>query len=395
MRRNLPTDPSNPLWGEDWPRVRSLWPLDPDVTFLNHGSFGATPTSVLEAQRAWQDEMERQPVQFLDRRLPELLEQARRHAAGFLHTDADGLAFVPNATAGVATVLASIPFEPGDRVVLSDHSYPAVRNAVTRACSVSGAEPVVVEVPLPLPEPDRIVAAFGEAISDRTRLVIVDQVTSPTGAIFPAAEVASACRERGVLMLVDGAHAPGMLPVDLGAVGADFYTGNFHKWCCAPKGAAALAVGAEHRDRIHPVVTSHGLGGSFRDRFDWTGTADPSPYLCVPAALAFLDALGWERVRRHNHELVAYGQRLVAEALGTDVPVPPDAFGSMAIVKLPDGMATTKDDALELQAKLYDRTRIEVPFTAWNSGGYVRLSAQAYNRPADYERLAEALPDLL
>jgi isopenicillin-N epimerase len=392
---SFPPADGNPIWGDDWPSVRDRWPLDPSVTFLNHGSFGATPLPVLEAQRAWQDEMEREPVEFLWRRLPERLEEARRTASAFLGADPDGFAFVPNATAGVATVLASLRLEPGDRILLSDHAYPAVRNAAAKACRDAGTEPAVVHIPLPLPDPGDIVPTFAAAIDPRTRLVIVDQVTSPTAAILPAADIVRAARDRGALVLVDGAHAPGMLPVNVGSLGADFWTGNFHKWVCAPKGAGALVVAAEHRERVHPIVTSHGYDQGFRQEFDWTGTKDDTPYLTVPAALAFMDELGWDRVRRHNHELVSLGQRVVSEALGTEPPVPPEAFGSMAVVALPEGAAATLEDAAAMGTKLFETERIEVPFVSWNGRGYVRLSAQVYNRPADYERLAEALPRVL
>jgi isopenicillin-N epimerase len=390
----MPIEPplANPLWGEDWPSVRDQWTLDPTVTFLNHGSFGAVPRPVLEAQDEWRREMERQPVDFLWRRLPALLEEARQAAAAFLRADPDGFAFVPNATTGVATVLASVELGRGDRVVLSDHAYPAVINAARRACLMAGAELTTVGIPLPLPEPAEIAEIFVRATTPGTRLVIVEQVTSPTGALLPALDVAAACRARGALVLIDGAHAPGMLSTDVGALEADFWTGNFHKWACAPKGSAALVVGPAHRDRVHPLTTSHGMGQGFREEFDWTGTKDDTAYLTVPAALAFMAGLGWDRVRRHNHELVAFGQRTVSKALGTEPPVPEPRFGSMALVGLPDGAAGTQDAAVALGARLYEAERIEVPIGAWNGRGYVRLSAQAYNGPADYERLADALP---
>jgi isopenicillin-N epimerase len=394
MTTGPPAD-RNPIWGDDWPSVRDRWPLDPTVTFLNHGSFGATPRAVLAAQREWQDEMEREPVEFLWRRLPGELEEARRTAAAFVGADPDGFAFVPNATTGVATVLASLDLQPGERILLSDHAYPAVRNAAAKACRDVGTEPVIVHVPLPLPAPAEIVTIFGDGITDRIRLVIVDQVTSPTAALLPAADVARIAHEGGALVLVDGAHAPGMLPADVVSLGADFWTGNFHKWVCAPKGAGALVVAPEHRARVHPLVTSHGYDTGFREEFDWTGTKDDTAYLTVPAALAFMDELGWDRVRGHNHQLVAFGQRVVSDALGTDPPVPPDAFGSMAVVALPEGAASTLEDAAAMGTKLFEAERIEVPFVAWNGRGYVRLSAQAYNCPADYERLADALPRVL
>ena len=234
------------------------------------------------------------------------------------------------------------------------------------------------------------IETFGSATSAEVLFV-----TSPTAAVFPLTEIVARSRARGVPVMVDGAHAPGMLPIDLTALSPDFWTGNFHKWVCAPKGAAALWVRDDHQATVKPLITSHGYGGSFHDEFDWTGTHDPTPYLSVPGALEFFDSLGWDRVRTHNHELAAYGQRVVSEALGTDPPVPEDSFGSMAAVELPNGVGATDKDAAALQARLYDEHRIEVPIYVLNAKGLVRLSAQVYNCPQDYDRLAEALPRVL
>ena len=385
----------NPLWGEDWPAVRSAWVLDPSVTFLNHGSFGACPRPVLDRQAALRGEMESQPVDFLWRRLKGLQQEARGRVAAFLNADPDGLAFVPNATTGTATVLHWLDLRAGDQILLTDHAYPAVLKAVRRACDRSGAEMVVVPIPLPLPAGESIADTFSAALSERTRLAIVDHVTSPTAAILPVERIVADCRRSGAHVLVDAAHGPGMLPMDLGSLRPDFWTGNFHKWVCAPKGAAALYVGPEHRGRIRPLVASHGYPGTLTDEFDWTGTHDPTPYLSIPAALDFCDELGWDRIRRHNHRLAAIGRQVVAEAVGPPRMVPEDAFGSMSVVALPAGVATTEDEAERTQARLYTQHRIEVPFTAWNGTGLVRLSAQVYNAPSDYARLAEALPQVL
>jgi isopenicillin-N epimerase len=385
----------NPLWGSDWPAVRDRWTLDPSVTFLNHGSFGACPTPILDAQRALREEMERQPVEFLWRRLPGLTADARERVAEFLDADPGGLGFVTNATTGVATVLATLDLAPGDEVVMGDHSYPAVRNSAHRTCASRRATLIVQHVPLPLPGPADVAEAFLSAVTRRTRLVIVDHVTSPTAAIFPVGPIVEGCRDRGVAVLVDAAHVPGMLDVDLRTLAPDYWTGNFHKWACAPKGAAVLYVAPEHRDRVRPLVTSHGYGGTFHEEFDWTGTLDPTPYLSIPVSLDFMESLGWERVRRHNHELVAYGRATVADALGTDTQVPESSFGSMAVVALPGDEGSTREEAMALQDRLYQAERIEMPFAAWNDRGYVRLSAQVYNAPAEYDRLARALPEVL
>jgi isopenicillin-N epimerase len=395
MRRATRHEARYPLWGEDWDAVRAQWLLDPSVTFLNHGSFGACPRPVLARQADLREQMERQPVSFLWRQLPGLLAEARERAAAFLGADPGGFAWVKNATTGVATVLAAIDLGAGDEVVLTDHAYPAVLNAVRRACQAKGAAVVVAPIPVPLQPPAEIVAGLMDQVTDRTRLVVVEQVTSPTGVLLPVAAIVASCRAQGVPVLVDGAHAPGQIPVDLEAMGADLWTGNFHKWTCAPKGSAALIVSRQHRAWLHPLVASHGMGEGLHREFDWIGTDDPTAYLSVPAALEFLEALGLARVQRYDHDLAAYGQSVVAEALGTDPPVPDDRFASMALVALPDGMATTKDDADRLQSKLYERTRIEVPFVSWNGRGYLRLSGQVYNTPQDYDRLGSALPPLV
>jgi isopenicillin-N epimerase len=395
MRRASRHETRYPVWGEDWDAVRTQWLLDPSVTFLNHGSFGACPRPVLDRQAHLREQMERQPVSFLWRRLPGLLAEARGRAAAFLGADPHGFAWVKNATTGVATVLAGIDLRAGDEVVVTDHAYPAVQNAVRRVCQANGAAVVLAAIPMPLQAPAEIVAGLMDRVTDRTRLVVVEQVTSPTGVLLPAAAVVASCRARGVPVLVDGAHAPGQVPVDLEAMGADLWTGNFHKWTCAPKGSAALIVSPEHRAWVHPLVASHGMGEGLHKEFDWIGTDDPTAYLSVPAALDFLEALGLDRVQRYDHDLAVYGQSVVAEALGTDPPVPDHRFASMALVALPDGVATTKDDADRLQSRLYERARIEVPFVSWNGRGYLRLSGQVYNAPHDYDRLASALPPLV
>lgn len=386
---------TNPLWGPDWPAVRDLWDLDPEVDFLNHGSFGACPRPVLERQAALRAEMERRPVEFLSRRLPEMITEACARVAAFLRADPDGLAFVSNATTGVATVLASLELRPGHEVLVTDHAYPAVMKSVGRACARAGATRLVVPVPLPLPDPRALTALIGERLSPRTQLAVIDHVTSATAALLPVASLVSACHEHGVPVLVDAAHAPGMVEVDIDALGAEFWTGNLHKWVCAPKGSGVMWVRADLRDRVHPLVTSHGAGAGFLAEFDWTGTHDPTPYLSVGAALDLFEELGWERVRRHNHDLAILGRELVAAEVDSPALVPEQALGSMAVVRLPSGVATTEEQALALQARLYREHRVEVPIGAWNGQGLLRLSAQAYNCPAQYERLASALGAVL
>jgi isopenicillin-N epimerase len=385
----------NPLWGPDWPSVKARWTLDPAIAFLNHGSFGATPRSVLDAQQAWREQMERRPVEFLYRRLPSLLGDVREEVAAFLRADPAGVVFVPNATTGVATVLAAADLGPGDEVLTTDHAYPAVLNALASTAASTRAHISAVLVPVPVPRPEEIAELVAAGITERTKLALVDHVTSSTGAIFPIGTIVALCRQREIPVLVDAAHAPGMLPVDLEELNPDFWIGNFHKWVCAPKGAAALFVSKEHRAAVRPLVPSHGYGSGLHAEFDWTGTNDPTAHLSIPAALRFMADLGWDRLRRHNHELAGLGRSLVAEAAGTAALMSGDQFGSMSLVALPEGTAATPEDAAALQARLYDEAHIEVPLMPWHDRVFVRLSAQAYNCPGDYERLAAALPALL
>jgi isopenicillin-N epimerase len=389
---------------------RSPWLLEPDVSFLNHGSFGACPDPVLEAQRVWRERMEAQPVRFLGRELEAHLDDARLRVAQFLRADPEGIAFVPNATTGVATVLASRRFQPGDELLASDHEYNATLNALRAAAARDGARLVIVRIPFPIRDPSQAVEAFLGAVTDRTRLALVSHVTSPTAVILPVAAIVRELDRRGVDTLVDGAHAPGMIDVDLGALGAAYWTGNGHKWLCAPKGSGILHVRADLRDRIHPLVVSHGANADRQDRpryrleFDWQGTADPTPYLSLPAAIRYVGGIhddGWNGLRGANRALARHGRDLLCAALGVPAPAPDAMLGSMASIPLP-GIAPTAAAAERLQAELREEDRIEVPIipfpvaAAREDGAgaaqlLVRVSAQVYNRPREYEALAAAL----
>jgi len=286
------------------------WRLDPEVTFLNHGSYGACPLPVLEAQQAWRDRLESEPVRFLSGELPSLLAEARTSVGRFLGADPEGLAFVPNATTGVNTVLQSLRFAPGDELLTNDHEYNATINAMRAVATRDGARVVVAPIPFPIASPDEARAAILAAVTDRTRLLLVSHVTSPTALILPVAELVAEMDRRGIDTLVDGAHAPGMVPVDVDTLGTAYWTGNGHKWLCGPKGTAVLWVREDRRDRIHPLVVSHGanepLAGRtrFRHEFDWVGTSDPTGYLTLPAAIDWMDRCaipeggGWPAVAR-------------------------------------------------------------------------------------------------
>jgi len=391
------------------------WLLDPSIAFLNHGSFGACPREVLEAQRRWRDRLEAEPVLFLDRELDGALAEARAAVGSFVGADPDDLAFVTHATTGVKTVLAALRFRPGDELLTTDHEYNAALNALRRAAGRDGARVVVARIPFPIADAAQAFEAVLAAVTARTRLLLISHVTSPTGLVLPVAEIVRELAGRGIDTLVDGAHAPGMVPLDLEALGAAYYTGNGHKWLCGPKGSGFLHVRRDRQAAIHPLVTSHGANSGrtersrFRLEFDWTGTADPSAHLALPAAIRFIDSLvpgGWPEVMARNRSLAIEGRAAICAALGVAPPAPPTMLGSLASVPLPMGAATV---AIEpgaerdpLQVTLFERERIEVPVMTWPvpaaldagraaEARLLRISAQLYNRPAEYERLAAAV----
>lgn len=389
--------------------LRQHWGLDPDVTFLNHGSFGATPRAVLDAQRAWRDRMEREPVRFMVEDLERALDAARLEAAAFVGADPEGFAFVSNATTGVNTVLASLAhgtIAPGHELLTTDHVYNACRNALHVLAQRTGARVVVAEVPFPSRGPDEVVERVLAAVSERTRLALLDHVTSPTGLVLPVEQLVPLLEQRGIHVLVDAAHTPGMLPLDVTRLGASYITGNFHKWVCAPKGAAFLHVRADRRAAIRPLVISHGTNAvrpgrsRFRLEFDWGGTDDPSAWLCVPDALRFIEGLrpgGWAAHMRLNREGALAARRQLAARLGVPLPCPDSMIGTLATLPLPPAPAGVAAPArgyhTALQERLVAQHRIQVPVLYWPQAPtrWVRTSTQAYNEPAEVERLAGAL----
>jgi isopenicillin-N epimerase len=377
--------------------------------FLNHGSFGACPQPVLDYQLAMRARLERQPVQFFVRDLEGLLDEARATLGAFLGAPAEDLAWVPNATTGVNAVLRSLALEPDDELLVTDHEYNACRNALDYVAARAGAKVVLATLPFPIADAETAVDAILGRVTDRTRLALIDHVTSQTGLVLPIARIVTALRERGVETLVDGAHAPGMLPLDLAGLGAGWYTGNCHKWLCAPKGAGFLYVRPDLQSAVRPVTISHGANATRGDRsrflleFDWTGTGDPTAVLAVPEALRFMGGLlpgGWPALREHNRALVLEGRTTLCAALGLTPPCPDDMIGSLCSLPLPDGDGAPPESALytdPLQDRLLEDFAIEVPIVPWPAPPQrlLRISAQVYNRPADYRRLAAALRTLL
>jgi isopenicillin-N epimerase len=390
--------------------LREHWRLEPDLAFLNHGSFGACPVPVLEAQAALRNRLEAEPVRFLDRELESRLDEARLGVGSFLGADPDGLAFLPNATTGVATVLASLRLRPGDEIVATDHEYNATLNAARRTAEAAGGRLVIVRIPFPISGPDEALDAILEAVSERTRLVLVSHVTSPTAIVLPVDRMAAELAARGIDTLVDGAHAPGMVPLEVDHLGAAWYVANGHKWLCGPKGTAILWARADRRAGLHPLVTSHGANDERTDRsrfrleFDWLGTTDPTPHLVLPAAIEWMDAVvsgGWRAIEASNRAGALAARDRLAELLGIDPPVPDAMLGSMAAVPLPiDPRDEAAADAL--QVALAEDDRVEVPIGPWpvraarTSGEppqaiLLRVSWQIYNEPWELERLVDAL----
>lgn len=380
------------------------WDLDPEIVFLNHGSFGACPRVVLQHQHELRAQLEREPVRFLHRELEARLDPARAELAALVGCDADDLAFVPNATAGVNTVLRSLGFAPGDELLVTDHEYNACRNVLDFVAARSGARVEVAALPFPLHDSQQIVDAVLARVTARTRLLLIDHVTSPTGLVLPIERIVPALAARGIDTLVDGAHAPGMLPLDLRQLGVAYYTGNCHKWLCTPKGAALLYVRRDRQQGIRPLGISHGANSTRTDRsrfrleFDFTGTGDPTPFLCVPVALRFLQGLlpgGIAALQRHNHELALAGRDLLCASIGTEPPAPAAMLGSLASVMLPPSAeAAVPPLGLDpLQVRLWRDWQIEVPVMNWPSPRLrlLRISPQIYNSIAQYELLARAV----
>lgn len=374
--------------------VRKEWLLQPGISFLNHGSFGATPRLVLAAQAKWRRRMERQPVQFMTRILPGALRDAAAALAAFLGTSADRLVFVDNATTAVNTVLRSIPWRAGDELVLSDHAYPAVKNAVRYIGGQAGVTVREAGVPFPLRGAEQVVDAFMEQLTKRTRLVLVDHVASPSALVFPVEEIVNRCKQAGIAVLVDGAHAPGMLPLELDGLGADWYVGNCHKWLFAPKGCAFLWTTPSAQRDLHPLVISNHFGKGYLAEFDWTGTRDPSPWLSITAALEFYRWLGGESLRGHNHGLAISAARVLAQAWGVPLPAPEDMFDAMVTMPVPSCRNANQRAADELHDALWEKFRVEVPVIHFKDRLWVRISAQAYNEISDYEVLAEGILSL-
>lgn len=382
--------------------LKGLFQLDPSLVFLNHGSFGACPEEVFATFQEWQREVEQNPVEFLGRRSAGLLLESRETLARYVGTRPENLVYVTNATSGVNTVARSLSLRPGDEILTTDHEYGACDNTWNFVCRHTGARYLPVTIPLPF-RAEEFTERIWTGVTPRTRVLYLSHITSTTALIFPVAELCRRAREAGILTLIDGAHAPGHIPLNLDALGADFYAGNCHKWLCAPRGAAFLYARPEHHDNLDATVVSWGYSENIAGhtgfdaytgstvlerRLQWQGTRDIAPFLSVPAAISFQSRHDWETVRQECHALAAETLRSVCDLTGLPPVCKGDDFGQMVAIPVPPA------DPDWLKETLFDRFRIEVPVTSHGNHLFVRLSVQGYNTGKDTDTLIGAIRDI-
>jgi len=377
------------------------WRLDPDVTYLNHGTVGAPPARVLAKQQAIREEIERQPSRFLLRELNgeypapwrsgSRLRDAMAPVAAFLGARPDDTVFVPNVTTGTNAVLRSIIFEAGDEIVISNLAYGAVTLAADAVARDRRATLRIVEMPHPIRSRQEIVQAFASALAPRTKLVIVDHITAQTAFVLPVAEIAALCRTRGIPVLVDGAHAPGSIAVDIPALGVDYYSANLHKWAHSPRPCGILWAAPDRQEGLHHPIVSWGSGKGFLREFEWQATGDPTAYLAAPDGVALLQEWGFPSVLSYMHDLAWEAGRLLTTTWDTILETPRDMVGAMVTVPLPERAGSTDEDARKLRLSLLVDDRIEVQLHAWRGRLWTRVSAQLYNDRADIDRLANAV----
>jgi len=386
---------SDSSFGLPWPGASEQFLLRPDVAFMNHGSFGACPRPVFDTYQTWQREVEAEPVEFLGRRINDLLAHARTRLGAYLGADPDNLVFVTNATHGFNIVARSIDLGPDDEVLATDHEYGAADRTWRFNCDLRGARYIRQPIPLPLGSDQEIVEQFWQGVTDHTKVIFISHITSPTAVVFPIAEICRRARAAGIITMIDGAHAPGQLALALDDLDADFYTGNCHKWLCAPKGAGFLYAHPAMQALLQPLIVSWGWESDtpgpsrFIDYFSWVGTADPSAYLSVSAAIDFQRDHNWPEVRKACHEMALWARERLMEVTGMPPVCSSEQFAQMFSFELPAGSLD------KLGTRLWDQYSIEIPLVRWNDREFLRVSIQAYNSPEHIERLVTALKECL
>ena len=379
--------------------MKDYFLLNPEITFLNHGSFGAAPKPVFETFQAWQRKLEEQPVLFLGRQYHDLLLQAKLPLASYLGTSHQNLVFIPNATYGVNLIARSLDLHPGDEILTSNHEYGACDYTWEFLCTKNGAVYIHRPIQFPTKTDQEIVENFWQGVTPNTKLIYLSHITSPTALRLPVEEICRRARKAGILTLIDGAHAPGQIPLHLDTLQADFYTGNLHKWLMAPKGAAFLYADPLVQHLVEPLVVSWGVktepefssGSSFVDHLTWTGTHDPAAYLSVPTAIQFQQEHNWPKVQRLCHDMLKESLPGFSELTGKPILYAQDhQYAQMAAMELP-----LVKDLLALKTKLYDEYLIEIPFILWENRHFLRISYQIYNNPEDLKKLLSALKTIL
>ncbi|KQZ24092.1 aminotransferase class V-fold PLP-dependent enzyme [Microbacterium sp. Root553] len=381
-------------------RARDAWPLDPDVIHLNHGSFGAVPTAVVAQQDALRRRADLSPVEWFPR-IAERVQAARERTAPFVGARAEDSAFVPNASAAATVVYNALQLSAGDEILVTDQGYGAITMGAQRLARRFGASVRAVELPL-LASDDEVVQRFADALTPSTRLIVIDQITSPTARMLPTRRIADLVAERGIRTLVDGAHAPGLVADAAAVAGGDWWFGNLHKWPCAPRGSALLVTTAPDRDDLWPLIDSWAANEPYPERFDTQGTIDATTYLATPASIDFIETeFGWANTRRVMAQMADAGAEIIAEGLrpyGDDDPLTPlpSPVPSMRLVRLPLGLGSTREEADALRMDLLDATGVETAFTSFRGIGYFRLSAHLYSEASDFEAFVErCIPQIL
>ena len=381
---------------------RIHWNLPDDVTYLNHGSFGPSPRVVQEAREEWSRRLEREPMDFFVRQMERYLDESADRLGAFVGADPGDLIFVENATAGMNLVAANVTLQPGEEVLCTNHEYGAVLRIWRRVCERAGANVVVRALPYPITSEQELIDVFFGGVTERTRLIVVSQITSPTAMILPVEAICRRASEFGVPVCIDGPHALAMLPLSIRRLGCDYYTASCHKWLSAPFGSGFLYVARRHQQGFGPITVSwggsvSGRPASWKDEFTWSGTRDPAAYLAIPAAINFLESCGLDEFRLRTHELANYARERITAVTGLQPFHPDDAawYGSMISLPIPpNGVEPPKPGRRDpLQDVLWEEHRIEVPIVHWRGGRYIRVSCHLYNTRKEIDRLAGVLAD--